>query len=47
MLNIYLKVTQQGGKFGLASAAATLLGGVVFLITLLQFKLSNKWVLEE
>jgi multiple sugar transport system permease protein len=44
---IYLKVTQQGGKFGLASAAATLLGGVVFLITLLQFKLSNKWVLEE
>lgn len=44
---IYLKVTQQGGKFGLASSAATLLGIVVFLITLLQFKLSNKWVLEE
>lgn len=44
---IYLKVTQQGGKFGLASSAAALLGAVVFLITLLQFKLSNKWVLEE
>lgn len=34
-------------RYGLASAASILLALVIMLITLVQFKLSNKWVYEE
>ena len=35
------------GRYGLASAASILLAFVIMLITLVQFKFSNKWVYEE
>ena len=34
-------------RYGLASAASVLLAATIMLITLLQFKISNKWVYEE
>ena len=34
-------------RYGLASAASVLLAAAIMLITLLQFKISNKWVYEE
>lgn len=34
-------------RYGLASAASILLAVVIMLITLVQFKFSNKWVYEE
>ena len=34
-------------RYGLASAASVLLALVIMLITLVQFKLSDKWVYEE
>lgn len=34
-------------RYGLASAASILLAVVIMIITLVQFKLSNKWVYEE
>lgn len=34
-------------RYGLASAASILLSAVIMIITLVQFKLSNKWVYEE
>ena len=34
-------------RYGLASAASILLSVVIMLITLIQFKLSNKWVYED
>ena len=34
-------------RYGLASAASILLAIVIMLITLIQFKFSNKWVYEE
>lgn len=34
------------GQYGLMSAGATMLTIVVFIITFIQFKLSNKWVFE-
>ncbi len=34
-------------RYGLASAASVLLALVIMLITLVQFKFSNKWVYEE
>ncbi len=34
-------------RYGLASAASILLSIVIMIITLIQFKLSNKWVYEE
>lgn len=35
------------GRYGLASAASILLAVVIMIITLIQFKTSNKWVYEE
>lgn len=35
------------GRYGLAAAASILLAIVIMIITLVQFKLSNKWVYEE
>lgn len=34
-------------RYGLASAASILLSVVIMIITIIQFKLSNKWVYEE
>jgi len=34
-------------RYGLASAASVLLAAVIMIITLIQFKLSDKWVYEE
>lgn len=34
-------------RYGLASAASILLAIVIMIITLIQFKFSNKWVYEE
>lgn len=34
-------------RYGLASAASVLLAAAIMLITLVQFKISNKWVYEE
>lgn len=34
-------------RYGLASAASVLLAAVIMVITLIQFKLSDKWVYEE
>lgn len=35
------------GRYGLAAAASILLAFVIMIITLIQFKFSNKWVYEE
>lgn len=35
------------GRYGLASAASVLLAFVIMIITLIQFKFSNKWVYED
>ena len=35
------------GRYGLASAASILLAFVIMIITVIQFKFSNKWVYEE
>ncbi len=34
-------------RYGLASAASVLLAGGIMIVTLIQFKLSDKWVYEE
>ena len=43
---MYLKITVYG-EYGEACAASVLLGIVVFCMSLIQFKFSKKWVLEE
>lgn len=35
------------GRYGLASAASILLAAAIMIITVIQFKLSDKWVYEE
>ena len=43
---MYQKITIYG-KYAEACAASVMLGIVVFFMSLIQFKFSKKWVLEE